>query len=206
MSENHQDESAEHVGERPVGREEVIATALKAAGDLFACNNPSQVSVREIAHRAGVSHALVHRYLGSKDDIFRAVVAAEEKRVRALWAGIGDVADAPTMFEEGGSASARLMQILLRARLEGIVVEGSESPVSERVLALLAEHPIELPADDPGFDPRLVLMVAMAASASMWLSHDFFIESSGLRGMDRETFHAEFSRLLLHILSLAKRP
>ena len=66
---------------RPVGRDEVIEATIRAASELFAERNPSQVSVREIASRAGVSHALVHRYLGSKDDIFAAALKLDREQV-----------------------------------------------------------------------------------------------------------------------------
>ena len=42
---------------RPTGRDEVIASTIQAAIELFSKRNPSQVSVREIAAGAGVSHA-----------------------------------------------------------------------------------------------------------------------------------------------------
>ncbi len=55
-------------------REETTTRILDAAEELFASRNPSDVTVREIAEKAGVTHALVHQYVGSKDDLFNAVV------------------------------------------------------------------------------------------------------------------------------------
>lgn len=47
---------------------------LDAATELFAARNPNDVTVREIAEKAGVTHALVHQYFGSKDDLLNAVI------------------------------------------------------------------------------------------------------------------------------------
>jgi len=55
-------------------REETTTRILDAAEELFASRNPGDVTVREIAEHAGVTHALVHQYVGSKDDLFNAVV------------------------------------------------------------------------------------------------------------------------------------
>ena len=51
------------------GREATTAAILDAAEELFSARGFSAVTVRDVAKRAGVSHALIHRYLGSTDDI-----------------------------------------------------------------------------------------------------------------------------------------
>ena len=56
-------------------REETTARILDAAEELFASRNPTHVTVREVAEKAGVTHALVHQYVGTKDDLLKAVVA-----------------------------------------------------------------------------------------------------------------------------------
>ena len=57
------------------GREATTAAILDAAEELFSADGFEAVTVRAIAESAGVSHALVHRYLGSKAEIFRAVLS-----------------------------------------------------------------------------------------------------------------------------------
>jgi AcrR family transcriptional regulator len=46
----------------------------KAALALFRERPPREVSVREIASRAGINHGLVHRYYGGKSGLVQAVV------------------------------------------------------------------------------------------------------------------------------------
>jgi len=64
-------EGAPHVRS---SREETSERILDAAVELFAARNPHDVTVREVAERAGVTHALVHQYFGSKDDLLNAVL------------------------------------------------------------------------------------------------------------------------------------
>ena len=63
---------------------------LDAAEELFADHPYGDVSVRAIADTAGVSHALVHRYVGSKADIMRAVLARHEGVLRRRRGGRDD--------------------------------------------------------------------------------------------------------------------
>ena len=61
---------------RPSGRAAVMDAILDAATELFADRGPNAVTVRSIAERAGINHALVHRYFGTKEDLIGAVVGA----------------------------------------------------------------------------------------------------------------------------------
>ena len=60
------------------GRKATTAAILDAAEELFSARGYSAVAVRDIAERAGVSHPIVHKYVGSKADVLRAVLARDE--------------------------------------------------------------------------------------------------------------------------------
>lgn len=62
--------------ERPVGAEEVRRAVLASAARLFATQDPGSVSVRAIAADAGVNYGLVHRHIGSKNDLVAEAVRA----------------------------------------------------------------------------------------------------------------------------------
>ena len=57
-----------------LSREETTTAILDAAEELFSRRDPTRVTVREIAEKAGVTHPLVHQYVGSKSDILDAVI------------------------------------------------------------------------------------------------------------------------------------
>lgn len=67
--------------DRPRGRDEVRRAVLDAAGALVAERGPDGFSVREVANRAGVNHALVHRHFGTKAEVLEAVLAEEAQAV-----------------------------------------------------------------------------------------------------------------------------
>jgi AcrR family transcriptional regulator len=57
--------------------EQTKAAIIEAARDLFAERGVKAVRVRDIAAQAGVTHALVHRYFGSKEDIVGEILRRE---------------------------------------------------------------------------------------------------------------------------------
>ena len=58
-----------HEESRPFGREETIAAAIRVAADRLVSIGPSRMTVRSVADEAGVNHALVHRHLGTKEQL-----------------------------------------------------------------------------------------------------------------------------------------
>ena len=52
-----------------------MSAVQAAAVELLAERGPREMTVRDVAERAGVNHALVHRHFGTKDALIRAVVA-----------------------------------------------------------------------------------------------------------------------------------
>jgi TetR/AcrR family transcriptional regulator, repressor for neighboring sulfatase len=59
----------------PRGPEGVIDAVVEAAIAEFADGGIANVTVRQIATRAGVNPGLVHRYIGTKDDLLRLVMS-----------------------------------------------------------------------------------------------------------------------------------
>lgn len=55
-------------------REETITAVLTHAAELFAERGPAATSIRDIGTRSGVNHGLVFRYLGTKDQLVKAVL------------------------------------------------------------------------------------------------------------------------------------
>jgi AcrR family transcriptional regulator len=68
---------------KPHGRDEVRSAVLTATSALVAERGPDGFSVRDIAARAGVNHALVHRHFGTKADVLEQMLAADAEAVVA---------------------------------------------------------------------------------------------------------------------------
>ena len=79
----------------PRGPDAVRRAALDAATDLFARRGLAAVSVRRVAAEAGVNPSLVHRYVGGKDDLVRAVLADLIDQLRGDLGAFAERADQP---------------------------------------------------------------------------------------------------------------
>ncbi|GAB2738544.1 TetR/AcrR family transcriptional regulator [Nocardioides pakistanensis] len=122
-----------------------MAAAIEATVALLAEEGPRQLSVRRIAERAGINHALVHRHFGTKDEVVRraleaqAVAVADDIRSRAqdgeltvvhvlealaghpaYWTTLARVAlDAPELAGRGVAPTTQLFAAALDERGQG---------------------------------------------------------------------------------------
>ena len=206
MTEHDGGGSSSDTDPRPVGRDEVVQATIRAAAQLFAERNPSQVSVREIATRAGVSHALVHRYLGTKDDIFRAALALDREEAATYWINDHGMGRTAGTFE-ADLPPGRYIRTIMRAALDGVPMSPADMklPHSDRMLDFLRSAEFPNVEDSPGFDVRLLFSAVTAMAAGMAIAEEFFLVQSGLESDDRESVRAELDRLIMRIMTLADR-
>jgi AcrR family transcriptional regulator len=138
-----------------------MAAVQTAAVELLAEQGPREVTIRKVAERAGVNHALIHRHYGTKDALIRTVVT-EQSRLLAEQAAALPRADVAAML--------RLLQdypaywrVLARITLDDpALLAGRQLPAATAALALLAGRP---DADEP---TRVAAAVA-ASTALGWL-------------------------------------
>ncbi len=183
-------------------RETTTEGMLDAAEELFSTQGFTAVSVREIAEHAGVSHALVHRYLGPKEEIYRAVLRRSENAIRAAAGDVEDVREAiPLMLREGLKHRAYL-RLIAHSVLHGLPFDSTMGrfPATERLVELAERRAAE---GDPGagrLDPRF----AIAAVVSLYLGWvavgDWVVRAAGMEGLDEETEAAGLERILLGII------
>ena len=77
-------------------------SAVRAATvELLAERGPREITVRAVAERAGVNHALVHRHFGTKDDLIRAVITQQSHEIGTAAAALGggESADVAAMLD-----------------------------------------------------------------------------------------------------------
>jgi len=138
-----------------------MAAVQAAAVELLAEHGPREVTMRKVAARAGVNHALIHRHYGTKDALIRAVVTEQSRQLGERAASLPE-ADAATML--------RLLQdypaywrVLARITLdEPSLLADQQLPAATAGLALLAGGSA---ADE---DTRAAAAVA-ASTALGWL-------------------------------------
>jgi AcrR family transcriptional regulator len=96
---------------RPVGAAAVRTAVLEAAAARFAAEGPD-ASLRDIADDAGVNLGLIHRHVGNKDDLLRAVLEHEVERGLGAISEADDVADAMQRMFTGIGGESRYVRIV----------------------------------------------------------------------------------------------
>lgn len=183
--------SVEREGKKRRGREATTTAILDVAQELFSERGYHAVSVREIAERAGVTHALVHQYVGRKADIFRAVLSRNESFIASAAPDNPDLLESSgLMLRQGLAAKGRIQgRLVARSALNGLRYdrttgrfEATERLVELAVQAATSASPAERAGKD--LDPRLVV-AAFVSLFIGWVSAESWIRpATGLEDMD----------------------
>jgi len=120
----------------PRGPEAVRRAAVAAAAELFARRGLAGVSVREVAAQAGVNPALIHRYVGGKDPLLRAVLADLLDQLRTDLPAFAERADQP-LPESMAAAVATHQRIAAHLVMEGYDIGDYQFdfPVMDHIVA-----------------------------------------------------------------------
>jgi len=192
-------------------RAETETRILDAAEELFAARNPAHVTVREVAEKAGVTHALVHQYIGTKDDLLNAViqrVAPERQRMIAEQPDLRTVLPrllASVMRERVHSKSQ------IRSAMDGVEYASLQRPIEtgQKLLALvddsLGSGSCRTPQCD-AMDPRIVL-AGLAAMAYGWVAtEDWLTPVFELQDQDPELVRETLLELASCMLEMIYPP
>ena len=163
--------------------------------------------MRDIAEQAGVSHALVHQYAGSKEDLFRAVLSRNDgSMVSGAPAHLDLLETASLILRRGLEPQARdYSRLLMRTALSGVPYDQTTERFAavERLIELAEQQaasasPSERAEKD--LDPRLV--AACVGSLYLgWVSGESWLRPAwGLEEMDDEEVAAGLERVILGIL------
>ena len=161
--------------------------------------------MRDIAAEAGVSHALVHRYLGSKQDVYRAMLVRNEDAIRAAASDQDELLTAASlMLREGLAHQRRYVRLIAHSALHGLSYERSSRrfAATERLVELAeAAAASEGDARDPdALDPRFVVASVVALFIGWITAEDWVLRASGLRDMSDEEIVDSLERVVLQIL------
>jgi AcrR family transcriptional regulator len=180
------------------GRDAVVARVLDAAEELFSAHPYADVSVREIADAAGVSHALVHRYVGAKADILRAVLARHEGMFTEAAAGAGTVRDAVALMLGGDMDLAqRYFRLVARVSLDSVLREVADVDfAATRLLAALAAAQVAAAGEDPPVDPRLAVAAVVSLVVGFGALKDVLLREVGIEDMDPRVLDEQMGRIV----------
>ena len=192
---------------RPVGADEVRRAVVEAAAVRLASEG-TDASLRDIARDAGVNLGLIHRHVGNKDDLIRAVLDDEVARSLGAVTGASDVADAMRQMFLGSWGDGRYVRIVAALLLEDPTRfrHQDQFPGMEALRELPdppgrgpAEGVADAGADEAERDARL--MVAMAALFGWTIFEPQLRASFGQEGTDDDELRSRVMGALVALVS-----
>lgn len=188
------------------GREATTASILDAARELFAERGYAGVTVREIARRAGVTHALAHQYVGSKADVFRAVLARSENAILAAAPDNPDLLETVSLMVRQGLEHGRShVRLIVRSAMSGLPYDRSTGrfAATERLIELAeraaaSATPAERSAKD--LDPRIAVACVVSLFIGWAVTESWLRPAAGLTEIDDAELLDGIERVVLGIL------
>lgn len=193
--------------EKGQGREATTAAMLTAAEELFSARGFTAVSVRDIAERAGVSHALVHRYLGSKAEIYRTVLTSNEEAILGAAPEESDpLVAAGLMFRAGLTSQRQYVRLIAHSALHGLSYERTSGrfAATERLVELAESAAASAPAAERAekdLDPRFVVAGVVALLLGWVATAPWVLPACGIADMDEAEIQDGLERLVRGMLS-----
>jgi AcrR family transcriptional regulator len=156
--------------------EQTRARLVKAAKEIFERDGLFDARITDIAKRAKVSYGAFYHYFDTKEQLFREVAAAQERRLSAPpdendSPSTGDstedrIHDANRRYLERYRAETRLMKVIEQASRYDPHVN-AERMASQRQFADRAERAIKRLQSEGRADPRVNPAIAADALGSM---------------------------------------
>ena len=159
------------------GRAHVTEQILQAAASLYGAGG-QEPTVRDVAEAAGVSHALVHRYVGSKERLEALVLERNEQRLIAATHRATSVQRAAVLLLREDLSRGRPYFRLATAVImdESAVSPVTGFPATRHLEALARAQAGAAPAAAPfpGMDPGFAVAACMAMAAG-WVVLDTWL-------------------------------
>jgi AcrR family transcriptional regulator len=182
-----------------VSREATTERILDAAEELFATRRPDAVTVREVAARAGVTHALVHNYVGSKDDLLNAVI----HRMRPSRGRV--ILDSPSFRQAIATLIPDVLdtklhsRMMVRSAMDGVeYVSLKERLANGQLLVDLARSSAETGQAAQrcsGVDPRIVVASIIAFSYGWVALEDWLLPICDLEDEDTDELREQLASI-----------
>jgi len=193
-------------GRQRRGREATTTAILDAAEELFSEHGYAAVSVRDVAARAGVSHALVHRYLGGKAELFRAVLTQRESIILAAAPDNPDLLESTRLMLRQGLAYGRShIRLIVRSAMSDLPYDRAAGrfEATERLIGLAERAAASAPPAERAekdLDPRIAVACVVALFLGWGATDSWLRRAAGLSDMADAELLDGIERVILDIL------
>ncbi|CAN5632250.1 TetR/AcrR family transcriptional regulator [soil metagenome] len=170
------------------------ALLLAAATEIITETGSPNITVREVASRAGINHGLVHRYFGTKDALISAVIAEISRTVAEELAD--PTREGDVLRSDGAGTLARLIgHAMISGGEDG--TEALRSAADHPVASVLIQRCEAAGLDEK--DSRLAAAQIMALGLGWRLNEQFLVTACGLEDSDVETLRSDLRDACLQI-------
>jgi AcrR family transcriptional regulator len=156
---------------------------------LFCARGFAAVSMRDIGREAGVSHALIHRYLGSKQDVYRAVLKRADERISSEMSEQPDfTAAVPRALRYALTEQRAYMRLVTLSALQQLPYSTTSGqwPATQRLMDL-AEKQTRGAGERPDRIPPGFLIATLISLAFGWTALESWLRrGAGLEDLDDE--------------------
>lgn len=191
---------------KPKGRKDIVAAVLEAADGMFATKGPDAVTVRDVAARANVNHALIHRHFGTKQELLRQVISDHAKDFERAASHAGSPADAASDVFDVINSRPAIARIFAHLVLNGHPPEeivNRDEGTGQLAAMLMRASSAE------GFvsraDPKISAALVTALSMGWCLFEDFLLYCVEYEG-SAEAARATVRELLKELIDYAPAP
>ena len=153
---------------------------LNVATDLFAQYGVNGVGIRKIAEEAGVNHAIIIRYFGSKENLVHKILLREISMLTTKYplkpgqSPKQTIAGIRGILQNNLDTEKKTMNLIIRSQMDGLSPEAYLNENNERAANLIAKWIATQQTDENLPDARYVSLLIIAAifslsSISPWL-------------------------------------
>jgi len=185
--------------------EVVKGRILEAAGRLFAQHGVNGVSIRKIAAEAGINHALIFRYFGSKDGLVTAILRRDLSGLRNVFSVMPEplsvaISNLRKLLLNFLNEDQDLVKLIVRSGLDGPSPEVYIDPGTERIATMLAKW-IESQQVEEGLpDAKLVSIVVIGTLFSLVSASPWLITSVGFPPKDFDKCTEDIVDVLMWVI------
>jgi AcrR family transcriptional regulator len=181
---------------------------LDVAGKLFAQHGVDGVSVRKIATEAGINHALIFRYFGSKDGLVTAILHRELSTLKNIFLVIPEqtsdaVKNLRGLLLHFLNENQNLVKLIVRSGLDGLSPESYVDQSTERLATILAKWIESQQTDKNNPNAKLVSIVVIGTLISLVSSAPWLITSVGFPPKDFDKRTEDIIDVLIWVISQA---
>ena len=191
---------------RPRDAAATRARILEAARELFTSRGYHGTSIRQIAAKAEVDHALVLRYFGNKEQLLGTLLADQALGIDATLGANEEQAleDLSRLLMTATTEGRQVMRLLLRAELDGVT---PPLPVEDRQLPMgqLADWLETHGAEKSGIDPRAFAMLLGATGFGLVAAEPLLASAVGWQDEDPDVVRRKCIEAQVALVALLLR-